>query len=70
MLVLLDWEKAIHKVTQQKSNSCFETLNINIPDKIVNHIAAIYAKPSFEVKCGDETTQRNTRTTEYAKVAH
>ena len=48
ILVLLDWEKAFDKLTREGLFSALR--RANLPDKIVQVIAAIYEHPEFMVE--------------------
>ena len=51
-LILLDWEKAFDKVSQEKM---METLHrLKVPSRIINLIASYYKDPQFKVSMGEE----------------
>ena len=51
-LILLDWEKAFDKVSQEKM---METLHrLKVPSRIINLIASFYKDPQFKVSMGEE----------------
>ena len=60
-LILLDWEKAFDKVSQEKM---METLHrLKVPSRIINLITSFYKDPQFKVSMGeDESSWRRQAT--------
>ena len=54
LMVLIDWEKAFDKVDQQGLFIALE--RVNMSQKIVNLIKAMYANPQFKVSVEDNTS--------------
>ena len=54
-LLLLDWEKAVDKVLQDRMTKAIKRLGI--PDKIINMINEIYREPNYMITDKDTTTE-------------
>ena len=54
-MVSLDWEKAFDKVDQGRLVEALSRLNI--PQKVVDNVAALYADPKFKVKFNDNESE-------------
>ena len=54
-MALLDWEKAFDKVDQARMAEALRRLDI--PEKMIAVIMALYRNPRFRVKHGDETSE-------------
>ena len=54
MFTFLDWEKAFDKVDQKRMIEALKRLNIH--DRMVANIAALYANPTFKVEKGPDSS--------------
>ncbi len=55
IMCFLDWEKAFDKVDQTRMMEALERLNI--PDKVIGVIKALYKEPTFKVSMKDDKSE-------------